>query len=288
VRPSPNDLYRAAQVLARSGQPVFPCWSEGDKAKRPHTKNGLYDATTNIPTLKAWWQRYRTASIGIPTGIVWDVLDVDTKNGTDGRVHLPRLTDLGLLNGCRRIVRTPSGGWHLYFPASPTLTNAARQGLGLDVRATGGYVLAPGSYIDTGDYRGTYDEYDAPTGWKNEPLHWALILNFLTPTNSKTQQPVKVLDGERQGSLAALRNFLSKRVSGERNASLFWATCRCIENGLDPRELIEVAQMIGLEDDEIEATISGALKRAGVDPDDLLTEEEEKASELDDMFPETL
>jgi hypothetical protein len=267
---------------------VFPCYSEGERAKRPLTKNGFLDATTNIPTIKAWWRRHSTASVGIPTGVKWDVLDVDVKREGDGRVHLPRLTDLGLLNGCRRVVRTPSGGWHLYFPASPTLTNSTRAVLGLDVRASGGYVLAPGSYIDTGDYAGMYEEHEAPTGWTNEPLHWSLILSYLAPTNSKTQQPVKVLDGPRQGSLAALRNFLSKRVSGERNASLFWATCRCIENGLDPRELIEVAQMIGLDEDEIETTISGALKRAGVDPDDLLTEEEEKATELDAMFPETM
>lgn len=268
--PDPNTLYRTAQILIRSGQPVFPCKSIGQKAKAPLTKNGVHDATLDVQQAKRWWRAHRTASLGIPTGILWDVLDVDVKAGQDGRVHLPYLQRVGLLNGCQRVVKTPSGGWHLYFRTAPGLTNKASAALGLDVRSKGGYVLAPPSCLDTGPY---VDE--GPTeGGTDEPLLWALIRSSLTPVNTTTNQPVELLGYGKHGSVACLREWLSKREQGERNNSLHWAVSRCIDNGVDPRELVEVAVMIGLPEEEVLRTIGSALRRAGLTADDLPTEAE--------------
>lgn len=273
--PSPNDLYKGAQALMNQGQPVFPCFSSGTRAKRPMTKNGFKDATLDKDKVKRWWRNHGDAAIGIPTGILWDVLDVDTKSGTDGRIHLPRLQRLGLLNGCQFVVRTPSGGWHLYFPAAPGLTNKARATLGLDVRSLGGYVLAPPSWIDDGEASvGAYEMIGTTTDSNTEPLLWDLILSTLAPVNEKTKQPVALLGYERQASVASLRGWLSERVSGERNNALHWAVCRCIENGIDPNELLDVALMIGLTEDECSKTINSALMRSGVAAEDLDTEAE--------------
>lgn len=273
-QPSANDLYRAAQMLIRSGQPVFPCRATGEKAKAPLTKNGLNDATMDLPQIKNWWRNHRDAAIGTPTGIVWDVLDVDVKRDEDGRVHLPYLRRLGLLNGCKQVVRTPSGGWHLYFKAAPGLTNKANSMLGLDVRSKGGYVLAPPSYIETPDYAGWYECTGATSGSTDEPLYWDLILNAITPMNTTTKKPIELLGYERRSSLASLRGWLSERRPGERNNALHWAVCRCIDNGLDPNDLIEVALHIGLTEDEATLTINSALRRAGVAVDELDTEAE--------------
>jgi hypothetical protein len=273
--PSANALYRAAQALIRSGQPVFPCRPSGAKAKAPMTKNGLHDAVLDVTQVKRWWQSHRDAAIGIPTGIVWDVLDVDVKRDEDGRRHLPRLQALGLLNGCKRVVRTPSGGWHLYFKTAPGLTNKANATLGLDVRSKGGYVLAPPSYVDDGESSvGAYEDMGETTGSTDEPLYWHLILNSITPMNRVTNKPVELLGYERRSSLASLRGWLSERKPGERNNSLHWAVCRCIENGIDPHELIEVALLLGLAEDEVTLTIESALRRAGVTVDELDTEAE--------------
>lgn len=283
AKPTANDLFHEAQKLIRAGQPVFPCHSTGSRAKTPLTRRGVYDATLSIPQVKAWWRSKGDAAIAIPTGIVWDVLDVDVKREQDGRIHLPRLAELGLLNGCQRVIKTPSGGWHLYFKAAPALSNTANAGLGLDVRAKGGYVLASPSYLEVSDgadsYAGAYVEHEAPTGGGSEPLYWDLIVSALAPVDQQTRKPVPLLEYERQGSLATLRGWLSERAVGERNNALHWAVCRCIENGLDPYELTEVASLIGLEDDEIRKTIGAALKRAGVSTEDLLTEAEA-------LFPE--
>jgi hypothetical protein len=273
--PSANDLYKAAQVLIRSGQPVFPCRPTGTKAKAPMTKNGLLDATLDLAQVKRWWKSHGDAAIGIPTGIVWDVLDVDVKDDRDGRVHLPFLHRVGLLNGCKKVARTPSGGWHLYFKAAPALTNKARAALGLDVRAKGGYVIASPSYVDDGDRSiGRYEDLGPTEGSTDEPLMWDLIHAALAPVDTTTNKPIQLLGYERQSSLASLRGWLSERQPGERNNSLHWAVCRCIDNGIDPNELMEVALLLGLTEDEVNLTINSALRRAGVVADDLDSEAE--------------
>lgn len=280
-RPSANDLYKAAKRFARNGQPVFPIHASGEKVKRPLTKHGWKDATTDGEQIKRWWRRYgENAAIGIPTGVKWDVLDVDTKGEADGRVHLPKLNRLGLLNGCKFVVRTPSGGWHLYFTASPGTTNKAHAGLGLDVRASGGYVLAPPSYIETDEYEGAYTHAGDTEGSTDEPLLWELIAQSLAPTNERTNKEIDLLGYERQASLASLRGWLLERRPGERNNSLHWAVCRCIDHGIDPHELVDVALEIGLDEDEVTLTIGSALRRAGVDADDL-------DSEVEVLFPES-
>lgn len=273
--PDPNTLYRAAQALIRSGQPVFPCRPRGEKAKAPMTKNGLHDATLDVGQVKRWWQARGDSAIGIPTGVVWDVLDVDVKRDEDGREHLPYLHRVGLLNGCKRVVRTPSGGWHLYFKTAPGLNNNKTNAyLGLDLRSLGGYVLAPPSYIETPDYAGSYDDVGETTDSTDEPLYWDLIVSALRPVNTTTKKPVELLGYERRSSLASLRGWLSERKTGERNNSLHWAVCRCIDAGIDPHELTEVALLLGLSEDEVSLTIDSAMRRAGVTTDDLSTEAE--------------
>lgn len=279
-RPSANVLFRAAQKLVREGQPVFPCKSIGEKAKAPFTKNGLHDATLDVEQIKKWWQTRGDAALGIPTGVVYDVLDVDIKDSADGRVHLPELQRLGLLDGCKKIVHTPSGGWHLYFTATHGMTNKARGAtLGLDVRGKGGYVLAPPSYIETPDYSGPYVELDPPTGGTDDPLYWDAIVSCLQPLNTRTNKPVDILPSERRASLASLREWVSIRQPGERNNALHWAVCRCIDNGLDPHELVEPALLSGLGEEEILLTINSALRRAGVTVEEL-------DSEAEALFPD--
>jgi hypothetical protein len=280
VSKPPKKIIKACKKLVKAGQPVFPCHPTGEKAKRPMTKHGFKDATTDWEQIERWWSKRPDAAIGIPTGIIYDVLDVDVKADTDGRAHLPYLHRLGLLDGCVRLARTPSGGWHPYFPANSALTNKARGAdLGLDVRAGGGYVLASPSYVNDGDRSVGYYEDLGPTEEPaKEPLLWDLIVSALNPINTTSNKPVELLPSERRASVAALREWLLNRATGERNNSLHWAVCRCIDNGIDPHEMVEPALYIGLAEDEVLLTIQSALKRAGVKAKDL-------NSEAEAMFP---
>lgn len=274
-QPTPSALYKAAKELVAEGQPVFPCFPSGERAKRPMTKNGFNGATTDLAQIKRWWRANGDAAIGIPTGVVWDVFDIDTKNGKDGRQYLPLLLRHGLLNGCQRLVRSPSGGWHLYFKSTPGLRNKSRNDLGLDVRATGGYVLAPPSWVDDNDKSiGPYVRWDDPEGATDEPLLWDMIVNTIAPVNEDTNEPIPLPSLERQASIAGLKAWMFDRQKGERNNALHWATRRCLDHGIDPNELEEVALYIGLGAEEVKATIDGAIKRTGFNVSELLSEAE--------------
>ena len=72
----------------------FDCKHPG---KHPRTPNGVKDATIDRKTIKAWWNRWPGANIGIATGWVSDifVLDVDgdvgkaSSEGADGKARQP-------------------------------------------------------------------------------------------------------------------------------------------------------------------------------------------------------
>ncbi|MER9421673.1 AAA family ATPase [Mesorhizobium sp. M0317] len=141
-----NSSLDAALIWAERGIPVFPCHGNqnSEKYKRPHTPRGFKDATTDAATIKAWWAKHPDAMIGVPTGPAsgFDVVDPDRKNGKDGFAFIPDWETLS-----PAIVRTPSGGAHLYFRSDGTIKNATdvNDMIGVDVRGDGGYVIAPGS-----------------------------------------------------------------------------------------------------------------------------------------------
>jgi len=140
---APGALAAAATWYASQGIAIFPCEVTG---KRPLTKHGLKDATTDPDQVKAWWQREPQANIGIATGHLFDVVDVD---GPQGRVTIAPLWDefAALAYG---IAKT-GNGWHLYIPPTPGAGNTASKiGPGVDTRALGGYVIAPPSRHATG------------------------------------------------------------------------------------------------------------------------------------------
>ena len=138
-------LLRAALAYAGRGVPVFPC-ERG--AKRPLTRNGHCDATTDRRAIERWWRRQPAANIGLPTGeksgIV--VLDVDVDDG--GLESLAKLEREGAPLPKTARARTGGGGFHLFFryPRGTEIRNTAGLlGPGLDVRGEGGYVVVPPS-----------------------------------------------------------------------------------------------------------------------------------------------
>jgi putative DNA primase/helicase len=162
-------LLEAALAYAERGWPVFPCHPA---TKRPLTKNGFEDATTDARAIKVWWGRYPKAMIGVPTGVAIGAFVIDLDLGDpqiiSGKDYLDRF--LAYVGGMppTAIVETGSGGYHIYFAWNtrqavangakvvPALTLGPAEGATsaaggkakpaqVDLRGEGGYVIVPPS-----------------------------------------------------------------------------------------------------------------------------------------------
>jgi hypothetical protein len=92
-------------------------------------------------TIAAWWRLWPDANVGVATGGQLVVLDVDGDTGLAsirGRVLPPTPT-----------VQT-GNGWHHYYRAPWPLPCRVGVVAGVDIRGTGGYVVAPPSLHASG------------------------------------------------------------------------------------------------------------------------------------------
>jgi len=130
----------AALSYVERGWPVFPMSEE----KRPLCEHGVLDATTDVTTIKGWWQLHRRALIALRTGRASGVvvLDVDVRGSSSGRDHLDELV---ASHPRTPTAHSPSGGFHLYFsaPTHEVPCSTSRLGPLLDVRGEGGSIILP-------------------------------------------------------------------------------------------------------------------------------------------------
>lgn len=130
-------LGAAALWYASVGLHVFPL-QPGQKIPMPRT-HGCKDATDDAEVVRAWWTATPDANIGIATGHLVDVIDVDGPAGVQSWARLSALPPvLGKVSTPR------DGGNHLYVAATGR-GNRAGIAPGIDYRGAGGYVVAPPS-----------------------------------------------------------------------------------------------------------------------------------------------
>lgn len=141
-----NSRLEAALNYQKQGFSVIPI----GESKKSLIKWEQYQHTrADEEQIRTWWAQFPNANIGIVTGAVSKivVLDVDIKNGVDGRKSLGPLP----VTACSK---TYSDGRHYYFkhPGVRVATSAGQIGEGLDMRGDGAYVVAPPSQIGFKEY----------------------------------------------------------------------------------------------------------------------------------------
>jgi hypothetical protein len=149
---SSSELLEAALAHAKRGWHLFPVEPGGKRPLGRLAPHGLKDATTDADTIRAWWTAEPKANIGLPTGIHFDVLDLD---GSEAMQRFDACMPLAddpdddeLLEG--PTVKTPRG-WHVYVAPSGRGNTVNVGGIrGVDWRGIGGYVVAPPSVRDDG------------------------------------------------------------------------------------------------------------------------------------------
>ena len=144
--PAPVDLLDAALEWAEHGVPVFPT---GDD-KRPLTKNGFFDASTDPTEIKRMFTEAGPRLHGIGGRMGADAgifaIDADTyKEGDAGeaaRSYIASLVRSGQLPDTR-IHATRNGGRHYLFRA--TEFPNCKPSAGVEVKGEGGYIVLPPS-----------------------------------------------------------------------------------------------------------------------------------------------
>lgn len=243
---------QAALALADRGHRVFPCKPAPDKS--PLTgKGGYKKATTDRSRVTAFWNAHPGASIGVPTGERFWVLDVDLdpEKGIDGRRALEAL---GRDLPDTWTVRTPRGGLHLYFQAAEGVTNSTGSlPAGLDVRGIGtGYVLVPPS-------PGYVVENRVPIA---EAPSWLLEMIRTqpgkTPVPASTNSPGAIVDLD-GGPIP----------EGRRNWTMFQLACKLRAEGRDEPEILAALEVINagrcsppLDNVELERIAASACRYA--------------------------
>jgi hypothetical protein len=150
-----------ALQYAAQGYQVFPL---KPGSKEPATRRGFYEATSNTATLRRWFTGAHPNNIGIRTGVPSGafVLDVDGEQGVSSLAEL--VERYGLLPST--LESTTGKGRHYWFVArDPIPCSGGKIAPGIDIRADGGYVVAPPSIHPNGAiYRWVSDKppSDAP------------------------------------------------------------------------------------------------------------------------------
>lgn len=142
-------LINHARQYIRQGWPVFPLLPA---SKKPATEHGFHDATLDAATVENWFDGtdYNIAiATGAASGLVVIDLDIDPE-GHNGRETWRALQQVHGEIDTRRAT-TGGGGEHCLFnhPGQHirSRTNVAP---GIDVRADGGYIVAPPSVHPNG------------------------------------------------------------------------------------------------------------------------------------------
>ncbi len=141
-------IHRAALNYAGKGKPVFPCKPD----KKPHTRHGCLEATTDPRKITAWWTRWPEALIGIATGKPsgFFVLDLDTYK--PGAMTLEEFEEKYGVVSHTATVRTGRGGLQFYFiyPDGEEISGSAgKLGTHVDTRGKGNYAIAPPSVTES-------------------------------------------------------------------------------------------------------------------------------------------
>lgn len=244
-------MVHEALRYAAVGFPVFPL-----KGKVPLTRRGFKDATTSEKIIVDWWRAAPHANIGLPVPPDILVLDIDPRHGGDTGLASLEAEHGPLPETCAVITGRRDGGIHYYLHAPVGRLSDRLLPDGIDIRVAGRhYVVAPPSiHPDTGktyEWNGLTMDADCPP-WLTD-----LIRSPIKPITPMVPRS----DGTSGNGLV---NHVANLTEGNRNHGFFWAVCTAITDGMYPTiggDLRAAALSIGLEENEISATIASAERR---------------------------
>lgn len=230
----------------RLGWPVIPL-----KGKLPLTENGSKDASLNEGQIRAWWEKWPNANIGLATGHRFFVVDVDIKGGGEDTWDMLRAQHAALPETIEAV--TGTGGRHILYalPSEfPVNNSQGKIGPGIDVRGKGGYIVAAPSVHPETKRRYSWDGLQEIEQQAIAPAP-AWLLGLLKAADQR-KEPLKIPD---------------RIAAGGRNDLLFRAACRLRRIAFGEEEIFASLKEINrqrcnppLEERELR-TIAGSAAR---------------------------
>jgi hypothetical protein len=249
---------------------IFPAvirWNEQNKKldKQPAIKSWRDLATTDPAQLAQWWHDFPDAAPGIELGRSrLFVVDLDRHpGGADGVAAFKGIRGNNPAPSCPT-VKTPSNGFHLYFrqPDGETLGNG-RGSLpaGIDIRGDGGWTVAPGASFKQWRWR------VCRNGSPPQAPDW--IIGIIRKPRIEPARQAREWKPCGDAWLRGLVGTVINAAVGERNNSLFWASCRAGEAIRDGKAnegfvvdvLIEAAMRAGWPERKAKQTIQNGIRR---------------------------
>lgn len=250
-----NKMLEAALSYAAKGWAVFPL---KERDKTPATTNGFQNATTDVKVITRWWTKNPKQNIGIATGDMSDglvVVDIDVHN--DGRDALRYIREWSDTNGSLPSTLsqvTGSGGTHMLYRMPPPckVSSFAGKLTSVDVRANGGYIVAPPSIHPNG---GVYTWVDKET--EPAPLS-SIVVKFIEDLH----------EGNRLKYGRSYYNLPDLIESGNRNDEMFRYAASMQAKGVSDNDLMEELRRVNrervrpqLDDGEITRIANSAMAR---------------------------
>ena len=199
----------------RLGLRVFPCYEilpDGSCAcgnrqcskpgKHPRTRHGCSDATSDRAIITDWWSQWPNANVAIACEPLV-AIDADLKRG--GLQSLQRLRErLGAYRTARAL--TGGGGTHDLFlaPAGAAIRSRSNafgeQFPGIDIKARGGYIIAPPSLHASGR---RYEWDILPTPFSLAELPGAWLQAILATDPAQSHRPIPGVDANAAARIPA-------------------------------------------------------------------------------------
>lgn len=192
-----NELKEAALSYAKKGLAVFPLI---EKDKKPLTANGFKDATTDPAKIEEWWTIHPNANIGLATGqisggLVAIDMDIDKDKDKNGYHSFKEWCDENfLILPDSWLSITGRGGYHLFYKSLFPVKSRIGWLEDVDIRADGGYVVAPPSIHPNGtryEWEQDPDDYNLIT---SDDTDVEFVLNSVLVSGKSQNEPLKVPD----------------------------------------------------------------------------------------------
>lgn len=218
---APRYIQKAIDWACMRDWRVFPA---DPNTKKPYISSWSENAKKDPEEIKVLFAKFPECMMAVPCGPVnkITVIDIDKKNGIDGTKELKKLNLEIPETG---VVKTPSGGFHLYYNSGSLKipNSASKLAPGVDIRGHGGYVIGPESISKFGQY---YWHSGVAVPWiKFPPIPNEILTRIMNRTSirkssyNSSELSKRILDtiseGTRNTEMASRIGYLLKKTSSD-------------------------------------------------------------------------